>query len=262
MSAARIGTHPSPETRERMSAAKRGKPGRKLSPEEIEALRQRNRDRVISPETREKMRLAKLGKPGPWRGKKRGPHTEEWNSKIGARHRGIPKSLETREKIRVTLTGQAWTEERLRNMRTAAKSPERRARLSLALSGRKLSPEHVAKVSARMMGKPAQYPKHWSYYDGLAFRSSWEVRAARAMDALGVRWEYESRRFDLGSQTYCPDFYLPDDGAYWEVKGYYGPKSQTTIELFRAQHPEIPLVLLTEQPLLLLEQAARLRVAA
>jgi len=250
------------ETRAKMSAAKRGKPGRKLSLEEIEAIKLRMTGRVVSPEARERMRAAKIGKPGNRFGKTYGPQTPEWRWKIGCGSRGIPKSPETREKIRATLTGMAWTEERLRNMRAACVRPERRARLRAALTGRTLSPEHCAKMSDRMMGKPAQYPRHWSYYNDRAFRSSWEVRAARAMDALGIRWEYEARRFDLGSQTYCPDFYLPDDGAYWEVKGYYGPKSQKTITLFRAQHPEIPLVLLTEQPLLLLEQAASLRAAS
>lgn len=180
---------------------------------------------VVSAETRAKMRAAKLGKPGPWRGKVRGPHSAEWNAKISAAHLGVPKPNNVREKIRATLTGMPWTEERRHNVIAASKQPERRARVSAALTGRKLSPEHCAKFSARMTGKPAQYPKHRSYYKGYAFRSSWEARAAQAMDALGIRWEYEAHRFDLGSQTYCPDFYLPDDDAYWEVKGYYGPKS-------------------------------------
>jgi hypothetical protein len=87
-------------------------------------------------------------------------------------------------------------------------------------------------------------------------RSSWELRTAQALDALGVRWEFEPKRFDLGTQTYTPDFYLPDGDCYWEVKGYYGPKSRKTVALFRERYPDVRLLLVTEVSMLALERAA------
>jgi hypothetical protein len=161
------------------------------------------------------------------------------------RLRGRVLSDETKAKIAAAHTGMRHT-------------AEARAKMSATKRAMKirLSPERRAEISAMFKGRPAPYPNRRFYYKGLAFRSSWEVRAATAMDALGIQWEYESRRFDLVSQTYAPDFYLPEQGAYWEIKGYYGPKSQRTIQLFREQYPEVPLVLLTERGLRMLEHAA------
>jgi hypothetical protein len=168
-----------------------------------------------------------------------------------ARLRGRVLSAETRAKISASHMGIKHT-------------PESRAKISATKQRNPavVSPERRAALSAQFRGRPAQYPKRRFYYKDVAFRSSWEVVAAKAMDALGITWEYESKRFDLGTQTYAPDFYLPDDGAFWEVKGYFGPKSQKTIELFRKQYPEIPLVLLTERGLRLLESAASTRALA
>lgn len=137
-----------------------------------------------------------------------------------------------------------------------------RAKMSVAKTGRRvLPPEHYQRLAVLFRGREAPYPKRRFYYRDVAFRSSWEMRTAVALDALGVQWLYESKRFDLGRETYCPDFYLPDDDAYWEVKGYYGPKSKRTIGLWRSIRPE-PLVLVTESVLEMLERAASIKPAA
>jgi hypothetical protein len=51
-----------------------------------------------------------------------------------------------------------------------------------------------------------------------------EVECARALDALGVRWEYEPRTFVLSRdadgcvrEAVTPDFHLPDLNLYLEV---------------------------------------------
>ncbi len=111
------------------------------------------------------------------------------------------------------------------------------------------------RMGMRLRGRPATYPMRRFYYRDVPFRSSWEVRAAKALDVFGIKWEYESRRFDLGTETYAPDFYLPDDNAFWEVKGYFGPKSQRTVSLFRKLNTH-PLVLIGAAELKLLERAA------
>lgn len=58
-----------------------------------------------------------------------------------------------------------------------------------------------------------------TFYNGYRFRSRLEAKWAVFMDALGVRWEYESEGFDLGDdEWYLPDFYLPDQDIYVEIK--------------------------------------------
>lgn len=56
-------------------------------------------------------------------------------------------------------------------------------------------------------------------YNGLKYRSRTEARWAVVFDALGWRHQYEPEGFLLPSGPYCPDFYLPDVDAYFEVKG-------------------------------------------
>lgn len=57
-------------------------------------------------------------------------------------------------------------------------------------------------------------------YAGTTFRSTLEADWAATFSSLGIRWEYEPRAVDLASgAVYIPDFYLPEIGAWFEVKG-------------------------------------------
>jgi len=100
----------------------------------------------------------------------------------------------------------------------------------------------------KQWGKPPAHGKRIKY-NGSIFRSTYEVRFAKAFDALGIRWIYEPRRFDLGTCTYLPDFYLPDFNTYCEVKGWLGPDSIKKNALFSKTFPDIPWLLLMEPEL-------------
>lgn len=56
-------------------------------------------------------------------------------------------------------------------------------------------------------------------HNGYPMRSHSETRWASMMDCMGIRWLYEPRLFKTSLGMYLPDFYLPDMGAYLEVKG-------------------------------------------
>jgi hypothetical protein len=56
-------------------------------------------------------------------------------------------------------------------------------------------------------------------YAGCRFRSRTEARWAVVFDALGEQWRYELEGFELSDGTrYLPDFYLPNQRAWIEVK--------------------------------------------
>lgn len=58
-------------------------------------------------------------------------------------------------------------------------------------------------------------------YNGYRFRSRLEARAAVFLDNAPCRYEYEVEGYQLSDgRRYLPDFYLPDDKYYVEVKGY------------------------------------------
>ena len=56
-------------------------------------------------------------------------------------------------------------------------------------------------------------------YNGYRFRSRLEARWAVFFDAAGIKYQYEPEGFDLGGLYYLPDFYLPDDDVWVEIKG-------------------------------------------
>jgi len=75
------------------------------------------------------------------------------------------------------------------------------------------------------------------------FRSKWEANVARVLNHKGIKWLYEPRvfffgEFKSGTLTYCPDFYLPDQEIWLEVKGQITPKGKTAIRRFKKFFPE------------------------
>lgn len=85
-----------------------------------------------------------------------------------------------------------------------------------------------------------------SYYKGIWMRSTWEVNIAKWLDKHNIKWQYESKRFELKSKTYCPDFYLPGRNIYWEVKGWFHKRHQETIRMFRELYPAEKIIVFTK----------------
>lgn len=56
-------------------------------------------------------------------------------------------------------------------------------------------------------------------YGGIRYRSRTEARWAVFFDAAGIRAHYEFEGFLVRSGGYLPDFYLPDQHLFVEVKG-------------------------------------------
>jgi len=197
-------------------------------------------------------------------------------AKMSAARKGWTPSAETRAKMsasaKLRQDRRAFTAEdhqkSLDIRRGRALSAAHRAKLRLAKLrnpmrywlGRTrgpLSAETKARQSASLKGKPAAFPLKRFYYRDTPFRSSYELRVAQAFDRLGIRWEFEPQRFDLGgSMTYLPDFYLPDEGMYVEVKGYYGPDSATVMSRMFEAHPQVPVAILQRPQIEALEKMA------
>jgi hypothetical protein len=56
-------------------------------------------------------------------------------------------------------------------------------------------------------------------YDGHRFRSRLEARWAVFFKKLGIKYEYEKEGFDLDGNWYLPDFWLPKQKCWIEIKG-------------------------------------------
>lgn len=89
--------------------------------------------------------------------------------------------------------------------------------------------------------------------DTIYFYSRWEANFARLMDFLNIKWEYAPKIFDLGTQMYTPDFYLPVSNMYVEVKNFIWKYSEVRDSKFRKLYPDIKLQLLLKEDYLKLQ---------
>lgn len=75
-------------------------------------------------------------------------------------------------------------------------------------------------------------------YQGTRFRSTLEADWACTFDAWGIAWQYEPETVLLPSGVaYLPDFYLPEQGMWAEVKGPHDERLDKTRELAAAVRP-------------------------
>lgn len=60
---------------------------------------------------------------------------------------------------------------------------------------------------------------------GVYVRSGWEANYIRVLNFLNIKWEYEPKifKFEINNKTttYRPDFYLPNENLWIEVKGFW-----------------------------------------
>ena len=80
-------------------------------------------------------------------------------------------------------------------------------------------------------------------YKGFRFRSRLEARWAVFFDAAGIVWDYEREGFRLPSGMYLPDFWLPRQQCFVEVKGHEPTESEERIcaELAQASGKDVYL---------------------
>lgn len=203
----KVKRHASPETRAKLSAARKGKPWS----EKRRAAGVRY-GRPCSEATIAKMSAAKLGKK----------MSAETRAKMSAAHRGKPQTPEAREAHSRALLGKKH-------------SAAHRLHNSLARRGRKLPPETRAKMSESQVAATLRghgyirgyyTPQKPSNRNPQHYRSSLELRFMQLLDAdpSVLAWTYESSRVALeGGGFTVPDFLVEraDSCEVVETKGSF-----------------------------------------
>lgn len=90
--------------------------------------------------------------------------------------------------------------------------------------------------------------------NSIYFYSRWEANYARLQNYLGIKWEYEPKTFDLGTQNYTPDFYLSEKDLYIEIKNFLWKYSAFRDKKFRKLYPKIKLKMILKKDYLKLEK--------
>ena len=122
------------------------------------------------------------------------------------------------------------------------KAAEIRAKLSARFSG----------TNNPMYGRPPKATKTYTkdgYREDLGHyvRSTWEADMARVFRYLGYVYQYEPRTFELvradgWKLTYTPDFFVPEQNTWYEIKGWMDNASAEKIALFQQQYSDCNLV--------------------
>lgn len=177
--------------------------------------------------SREKIRAARIkyyqngGKP--------------WNVAITVENNA--KWRETAKKISKALTGKTWADH----------WGEEKAQIMK----RKFS-QRARGEKNPMFGKPSPHRKGGFRDDlGHYVRSNWEADFARVLKLHHLDYEYEPKTFKLTRSNgeimhYTPDFYVPKQKTFYEIKGWFHELDQEKMKLFKEQYPQIKLVFISK----------------
>lgn len=88
-------------------------------------------------------------------------------------------------------------------------------------------------------------------------RGTWELQVAEKLNELGIKWIrnhiLKYRRPDESKERfYNPDFYLPDEDMFIEVKGYYSDKDKEKMQLVLEHNPGVKIKMIFYKELNLL----------
>ncbi len=102
-----------------------------------------------------------------------------------------------------------------------------------------------------MFGKPdiVRNNSKREFYKDTYFRSGWEIKYAKWLDSKNIKWKYEQETFRLKDTTYTPDFYLPEQNIYVEIKGFMHAEAYFKIKEFLLNNSNIRYVLMTRKDL-------------
>lgn len=174
----------------------------------------------------------KIGLENPFYGKHHTLETKKFLSEI-AKNREVSPML-----------GKHHTPETKEKMSKIANSPEARAKRKAYYERPDIKEFRSTIMKKRYIDGYCIHGRgEWITFDTktVYLRSSYERRVVNVLENLGLQWEYESKSFDLGNSTYRPDFYLPDLGVWWEVKGWLNDDNKRKMETFFSLYPDICL---------------------
>lgn len=164
--------------------------------------------------------------------------TEETREKLSEMNKGKTLSEETRRKMSeahreksVEALPEGFREQMGQSNPVGINTEEAHAKISKALTGRKLSEEHVKSIvqgHQRNSGICSIPTRH-------TVRNKWELEVDLLLYDAGFDAEYEPETFDIGGRSYLPDFRVGKDII--EVKGYSWNDDDRRAELFMEHHP-------------------------
>lgn len=203
-------------------------------------------------EAKDKLSKKHKGMKKPWAGKYK--HSELQNKNISNALKGIKRSKEFCEKLRIANIGKKITEETRQKL-----IKSHMGILHTETTKRKISQTLTGKIPPNNDGNFRNIKRGWYNINGkkMFFRSKWEVNYALYLDFLVKQkqikqWWYEKDVFifdkiKFGTRSYRPDFKIENYNLtieYHEVKGWMDNGSKTKIKRMAKYYPHIKLIII------------------
>ncbi|MDD4989989.1 MAG: DNA polymerase III subunit alpha [Candidatus Pacebacteria bacterium] len=190
--------------------------------------------------------------------------------KCSAKFYKNPSKKSSREKIRLSRIkfyeqgGKPWNTGL--NIQSSDKMAEIGKKISKSLTGKTFEDWYGKEIAAikkqelsekfkgsnnPMFGKPSPHKKGGFRKDlGHYVRSSWEADFARILNLEKIAYQYELKNFPLKKETgeiihYTPDFYVPSQNTFYEIKGWMHDADKEKIVLFQKQYSQYKFVLIS-----------------
>ena len=190
--------------------------------------------------------------------------------RCSARHYSNPSKSESRRKIKESRMrfyqngGKPWNIGLTAENNTKLKLTGEK--ISKALSGRSLEElwgkeraekfrkEHSLRMTGKnnsMFGMPSPHRKGGFRKDLNHYvRSSWEADFARILNLHKISYQYEPTTFPLTKTNgeiinYTPDFYVPSQNMFYEIKGWMHDADVEKIKLFQEQYPQYQFTIIS-----------------
>lgn len=101
----------------------------------------------------------------------------------------------------------------------------------------------IEKINAPVVAPAGSFRAGYRADIDISVRSGWEANVARWLTWNDIEWQYEPRTFYFpnlkrGARAYLPDFYLPKEDLWIEVKGRLKSSDKTKLKRFLKYCPE------------------------
>lgn len=143
-----------------------------------------------------------------------------------------------------------WALKRIDTSKHWTKTPEGKAKLSKLYKGctQSIAARHNMSLAQQKRLRSRRETNYTTAHGGRRddlncyFRSNWEANFARILNLQDVKWLYEHQTFQVTeTMSYTPDFYLPDEDLFYELKGRMDEKSKLQLELMSTKFPHIKI---------------------
>lgn len=171
-----------------------------------------NKNRILPEEVRKKISRSLLGTQSPFK--------------------GVIKVPRIKTKCQNLICGKSFVFERWKNRKFCS------AQCAMEVIGGQPTSPRAARAKAGIRNDIS---------NSIYFYSRWEANIARLLNLFHIKWIHQPQTFNLQTQKYTPDFYLPEYDLYLEVKNFLGSYSKERDEKFRRIYSDIHLVLLLKE---------------